>query len=167
MVRRSWRDVLDPSTIDSRWSAYGFGASVLIMAVIFLMAVGRLDGFWPLIVSVPVGMILGGLIYRQGRDAIRGRAIAIREREDFAVLWITLTEHGYVEMARQFDQVAESWMRGRVLDQSWEDVRLAVVEAVAEYAEHRTAADKANPEWMRAMKTLDDVRTHLGLQGLG
>lgn len=167
VVKRSWREALDPSIIRKTWTLIGIAAAILTAAILFLVTVGRLGGAWPLIVPVAAGLAIGALVQIIGQDITEKRAAETRAHEDFAVLWLTLTEDGYAEMARQFDQVAEAWTRGRVMDQSWEDVRLAVVEAVTEYAEHRTPADKANPEWMRAMKTLDDVRTHLGLQGLG
>lgn len=167
VMKRRWREVLDPSLIRKTWSLIGIATGLLTAAILFLAVVARLGGAWPLIVPVAAGLVLGALVQIIGQDLAEKRAAETREREDFGALWITLTEDGYAEMAQQFDQVAEAWTRGRVLDQSWEDVRLAVVEAVAEYAEHRTPADKANPEWMRAMKTLDDVRTHLGKQGLG
>lgn len=167
VVKRSWREALDPSIIRKTWSLIGIAAGLLTAAILFLATVERLGGAWPLIVPVAAGLVLGALVQIVGQDITEKRAAETRAHEDFGVLWLTLTEDGYAEMARQFDQVAEAWTRGRVLDQSWEDVRLAVAEAVAEYAEHRTPADKANPEWMRAMKTLDDVRTHLGMQGLG
>lgn len=167
VVRHSWREALDPSIIRKTWTLIGIATVVLTAAILFLVTVERLGGAWPLIVSVAAGLAIGALVQIIGQDITEKRAAETRAHEDFAVLWLTLTEDGYAEMARQFDQVAEAWTRGRVLDQSWEEVRLAVVEAATEYAEHRTPADKANPEWMRAMKILDDVRTHLGLQGLG
>jgi len=167
VVKRSWREALDPSIIRKAWTLIGIATAILTAAILFLVTVGRLGGAWPLIVPVAAGLAIGALVQIIGQEITEKRAAATRAHEDFAVLWLTLTEGGYAEMARQFDQVAEAWTRGRVLDQSWEDVRLAVVEAATEYAEHRTPADKANPEWMRAMKALDDVRTHLGLQGLG
>jgi len=167
VVKRSWREALDPSIIRKTWSLIGIATGVLTAAILFLVTVERLGGAWPLIVPVAAGLSVGALVQIVGQDITEKRAAETRAHEDFGALWLTLTEDGYAEMAQQFDQVAEAWTRGRVLDQSWEDVRLTVAEAVAEYAEHRTPADKANPEWMRAMKTLDDVRAHLGTQGLG
>ena len=167
VVRRLWREALDPSIIRETWNLIGIATAILAGAILFLLTVDHLVGAWPLIVAVVEGVIIGAGVRVIGERITENRVAETGVNRGFPVLQLTLTQHGYVEMARQFDQVADAWARGRVMDQSWEDVRLTVAEAVKEYAEHRTPADKANPEWMRAMKTLDDVRTHLGMQGLG
>lgn len=166
-VNRAWREALDPSMIRTRWTTFGLLAVLVVASAGFLVTVNRLSGAWVLIVPLVAGLLVGALVQILGQDWAEKRAKATRTREDFLVVAFPLTEGGYWDMGFQFDQVAEAWSRGRVLDESWQEVQLAVLAAAAEYAEHNTPADKANPEWMKAMRTLDGVRTHLGSQGLG
>lgn len=166
-VRTGWRWLLDPAQMRKFWTALGALVLLIAASLTFLATVGRLDGAAPLVAAILVGLAAGALVVFVGQSVSEKALEEARAKEEFAVLWLNVLDDGYGELALHFDQVAEAWSRGRVLDQSWEEVGQAVIAALEEYAAHRTPADKANPEYLRAMKVLDTVRTNLGRQGLG
>ncbi|MDN5654089.1 MAG: hypothetical protein L0G46_03215 [Kocuria sp.] len=163
--RNAWRSVMNPDRETKRWNGIWVICGVLAGSLAFLVAVGRLDWMWPVPVTVAVFLAVMLTVSRVGAVWSHGRLQEISQSPEFGFLRVTLDGGGYGDMAREFDQVAEAWTRGRVQDGTWQDVWEAVVAAITEYADHSTPADKANPEWMTAMVKLDTVRTKLGQEG--
>lgn len=169
-VRRSWREAVDPKIITKRWQVFGICAGVVVAAAVFLAVNNHIDGVWGvLLTTLGLGFLGGALVQVLGEHWATRRAAELRARPEFGYVALPVRDSGdgYEEMVLQFDQVAQAWTRGRVLDHSMEDAREAVVTALLENAENKTPADKANPEWVHAMKVLDSVRTDIGKQGLG
>lgn len=168
---QAWRETMDPQLAHKRWGVFGISAGIVLGAVAFLLAVRVIPGLWALGVPVLIGVATAFIVSMAGEKRAQRRINERRSDPNFAAVQIAITgyaaDNGYAKMLTQFDQVAEAWGRGRVLDQSWQDVRNAVIVAAWEYAEHNTPADKSNYEWVRAMQILDSVRTDLGVQGLG
>lgn len=163
--RNVWLSVMNPGRETRRWTWIGALCGLLAGSWAFLVTLGRLEAPWPLPVAVVVFLAVMLTVSRVGGTVARAKAQDLSELPEFGFLRVTLDGGGYGDMMREFDQVAEAWTRGRVHDATWEDVRGAVIAALTEYVEHSTPADKANPEWMTAMVTLDAVRTKLGQEG--
>lgn len=168
-VLRRYREFMLPALIRSRAITRGIIAGVAVFVVFGFVGMYVLtDKFSPLAaVGVVLGIIAGGVVFN--RTQKRGH----KDRElhyvgpGYVALAMSLEQPGYEEMLRQLDQVAEGWVRGRVTDSSWSAVAVAVAEAIAENAGHKTAADEANTEYVHAMTTLQNVRTGMGTFGLG